>query len=204
MNADVSAAKTAPPGRAWLRMAIDYAGPAAFMIGFFITRSILMGTWALVAVSAAALLVGFVLERRVAPSPLIWGLAALVFGLATLVFHDPRIIKMKTTVIDVALGVAMLTGWAMGKSPIKLLMGEALPMTEVGWRRLTLRFGLFFLTMGVANEVVWRTQPDAVWVMFRFPGLLILALAFSATQIPAMMKDSRAAEAAANLVETQE
>ena len=193
------------PGRPpWVRLAIDYAGPAAFMIGFFATRSILAGTWALVAVSALALVVGFVLERRIAPSPLIWGLAALVFGVLTLVFHDPRIIKMKTTVIDAALGVAMLGGWVMGKSPVKLLMGEALAMTEAGWRRLTLRFGLFFLVMGAANEIVWRTQPDAVWVAFRFPGLLILALLFSATQLPAMMKDNRAAEAATRIAETQE
>jgi intracellular septation protein len=188
----------------WVRMAIDYAGPAAFMIAFFVTHNLLTGTWALVAVSAAALVVGFVIERKVAPSPLIWGLAALVFGILTLVFHDPRIIKMKTTFIDVALGVVMLGGWAMGRSPIKLLMGQAIALSEAGWRRLTLRFGFFFLVMGVANEVIWRTQPDAVWVMFRFPGLLILSLLFSATQIPGMMKDAQAAEAAVRLAETQE
>ncbi|MGC1304867.1 MAG: septation protein IspZ [Caulobacteraceae bacterium] len=185
-------------------MAIDYAGPAAFMVGFFLTHNILMGTWALVAVSAVALAFGFAIERRIAPSPLIWGLAALVFGALTLVFHDPRIIKMKTTFIDVALGLFMLGGWMLGRSPIKLLMGQAIALSDTGWRRLTFRFGLFFLVMGIANEVIWRTQPDAVWVTFRFPGLLILSLLFSATQIPGMMKDAQAAEAAVRLAETQE
>ncbi len=188
----------------WVRMAIDYAGPAAFMVGFVLTHKILMGTWALVIVSGLALVVGFVIERRVAPSPLIWGLAALVFGVLTIVFKDERIIKMKTTFIDAALGAFMLGGWALGKSPIKLLMGQSIALTAIGWRRLTLRFGLFFLVMGAANEIIWRTQPDAVWVAFRFPGLLILSLLFSATQIPGMMKDAQAAEAAVRLVETQE
>jgi intracellular septation protein len=111
---------------------------------------------------------------------------------------------MKTTFIDAALGLFMLGGWFLGKSPIKLLMGQTLALTDSGWRRLTFRFGLFFLAMGAANEVIWRTQPDAVWVTFRFPGLLILSLLFSATQIPGMMKDAQAAEAAVRLAETQE
>ena len=207
MNAQIPPPATSSPAAKptpWVRMAIDYAGPAAFMAGFFFTHSILVGTWALVGVSALALAVGFAVERRIAPSPLIWGLAALVFGVLTLVFHDPRIIKMKTTFIDAALGLFMLGGWMLGRSPIKLLMGQAIALSDTGWRRLTFRFGVFFLVMGIANEVIWRTQPDSVWVAFRFPGLLILSLLFSATQIPGMLKDAQAAEAAVRLAETQE
>ena len=122
----------------------------------------------------------------------------------TLVFHDPRILKMKTTFIDAALGLFLLGGFALGKSPIKLLMGQALTLTDKAWRGLTLRFGLFFLAMAGLNEVVWRTQPDAVWVAFRFPGLIILSLLFSATQAPGMLKDAAALEAAVRLSEPQE
>ena len=57
--------------------------------------------------------------------------------------------------------------------------------------------------MAALNEVIWRTQSDAVWVMFRFPGLVILALLFAFTQVPTMMKEARAAEVAA-LAEAQE
>jgi intracellular septation protein len=188
----------------WLRAVIDYAGIAAFAVAFFLTRNMLSATWALVGVSAAALVAGFVVERRIAPSPLIWALAALVFGVMTLVFHDPRIIKMKTTFIDAALGVFLLGGFALGKSPVKVLMGQALSLSEAGWRRLTWRYGAFFLVMAAANEVVWRTQPDSVWVVFRFPGLVIAALAFSATQVPGMMKDAAAMEAAVRIAEPQE
>ena len=51
--------------------------------------------------------------------------------------------------------------------------------------------------------MVWRTQSDAVWVAFRFPGLVILAVAFAFTQVPTMMKEARAAEVTA-LAEVQE
>jgi intracellular septation protein len=188
----------------WLRMAIDYAGPAAFLLAYFATHSILNATWALVAVSGVALLLGFVLERRVAVLPLLWGSAALVFGVLTLVFKDPHIIKMKTTFIDAALGVFLLGGLALGKSPIRVLVGGSVKLSDAGWRRLTLRFGIFFLVMAGANELVWRTQPEHVWVVFRFPGLLVLSLLFSFTQLPMMLKDAKALEAAVSLAEPQE
>ena len=50
---------------------------------------------------------------------------------------------------------------------------------------------------------MWRTQPDAVWVLFRFPGLVILAVLFAFTQLPTMLKEAQAAEVAA-LAEVQE
>jgi intracellular septation protein len=205
----LSAAATPPsasPARTpWVRLAIDYAGPAAFLAAYLLLHhNILNATWALVAASALALIIGFAVERRVAPLPLIWGLAALVFGVLTLVFHDPRIIKMKTSIIDAALGLGMLGGLALGKSPIRILMGDSISLPEAAWRKLTLRFGLFFLVMAAANELIWRTQPEAVWVAFRFPGLLIISLAFAGTQLPLMMKQAEAAQAAVNLAETQE
>lgn len=192
------------PNLPWVRMVIDWVGPAAFLGAYLLHHNILAATWALVAGSALALVIGFAVERRVAPLPLIWGLAALVFGVLTLVFHDARIIKMKTTIIDTALGLGMLGGLALGHSPIRILMGDALVLPEAAWRKLTFRFGLFFLVMAAANELVWRTQAEAVWVAFRFPGLPILALLFASTQIPLMMKQAEAAQAAANLVETQD
>ena len=91
----------------------------------------------------------------------------------------------------------------MGKSPVKLLMGDAIALSDAGWRRLTLRYGLFFLAMAVLNEVIWRTQPDATWVLFKFPGLAVLTVLFSFSQIPGMLKDAKAMEAAARVAETQ-
>jgi intracellular septation protein len=196
---------TTPPAPApWVRMVVDYCGPAAFMLGFFLKHNMLVATGALVVGSLVGVAVGFVFERRVAPLPLIWAGVAVLFGTLTLVFKDDHIIKMKTTFIDAALGLAMLGGLAMGKSPIKILMGDTLTLSEASWRKLTLRFGLFFLVMAVANEVIWRTQPDAIWVVFRFPGLLVLSLLFSATQIPVMMRDGKLTGAAVSVAETQE
>jgi intracellular septation protein len=205
-------AELSPKARNMLRLAVDYSGAATFVLAFFITMRLSpthqgdfqIATGCLVGISALALLVGFVVERRVAPLPLIYGGAALVFGGLTLVFHDVRFVKMKTTFIDLALGSALLIGLAIGRSPIKLVMGDSLKLSEAGWGKLTVRFGVFFLCMAVLNEIVWRTQPDAVWVLFRMPGLLIISFLFAFTQMPMMMKDARETEAAAHLIDTQQ
>ena len=177
------------PSAGWVRMVVDYAGLAGLAVGYLFTHNLLTATFAFVVVSLAAVGVGFVVERKAAPLPLLFSIMALVFGVATLVFHDPRIIKMKTTVLDGALGAGLLGGFLLGKSPVKLLLGSALQLTEAAWRRLTLRYGLFFLALAIVNEIVWRTQSDAVWVLFRMPGMLVLSLLFSATQLPGMMKE---------------
>ncbi len=187
-----------------VRAGIDYAGPLGFLVAYFVTRDLVQATWVLVAVSAMALVVGFALERRIAPLPLMAGGAALVFGLLTVVFNDPTFVKIKPTVVNFILGAALFIGLALKKNPLKALMGDALKMTDDGWRKLSLRYGLFFWAMAGLNEFVRLTQSDAVWVVFRMPGLPLLAAAFAVTQVPAMLKDAKALEAAIRAAETQD
>ncbi len=196
------------PQNGVVRAVVDYGGLAVFLIAYFAakmvlkqpgTAALLTATWGLVVGSALALIVGLVAERRIAPLPLFAGLAALIFGGLTLVFHDPRFVKIKPTAINIALAGIMLVGTAMGKNPLRALFAGALHLSPQGWRKLTIRYGIFFLVMAAANEAVWRTQPDSVWILFRFPGLQVLSLLFAMTQVPMMMKDMKALEAAAEM-----
>jgi intracellular septation protein len=193
-----------PKSNPLVRACVDYAGAAAFLAGYLVTHDVVKASWWLVVGSAAALAVGFVVEKRIAPIPLLSGGAALVFGTLTLVFHDKHFLFIKPTALNLAFAVALLGGLAIGKSPIKILMGEALKLSEPAWRRLTLHYGLFFLALALLNEAVWRTQPEKVWVLVKFPGMTVLTLLFSFTQIPGIMKDAAAMEAAASIVETQD
>lgn len=191
-----------------VRAVVDYGGLLVFVATYFVAKlvlkeppnpALLTATWGLVGGSAAALALGYIAERRIAPLPLFAGVVALIFGGLTLVFHDPRFVKIKPTAINLVLGAVMLGGAAMGKNPLKALFSGALNLSPQAWRRLTVRYGIFFLAMAGLNEAVWRTQPDSVWILFRFPGLQVLALLFALTQVPMMMKDMKAMEAAAEL-----
>lgn len=183
-----------PTAHKWVRGVVDYGGLVAFVAGYFTTRDLVQATWWLVGGSAVSLLIGLIFERRIAPFPAIAGGAAVLFGSLTLIFHDVTFVKMKPTVMNALFAVVLLGGLAMGKTPLKLLLGEAVKMPDDGWRRLSLNYGLFFLVLAVLNEVVWRTQPDKIWVVFRFPGLLILSVLFSFAQVPLMMKYAKTDE----------
>ncbi len=192
-----------------IRLVVDYGGIAAFGLAYFLRlrfvaasnpigwmlaagghghRDLTAATGWLMAGSAVSLLVGLIAERRLAPMPLIAGGFALVFGGLTLAFHDPRFIKIKPTVVNVIFGAGLLVGVALRRNPLKWLLGESLALPEDAWRKLIVRYAGYFLAMAALNEVVWRTQSDAIWVNFHVWGQWICVIVFSLSQVPFMMK----------------
>jgi intracellular septation protein len=176
----------------WVRYFIDYVGLAAFLIAYLTTHDLMKATFAIVVGSVIGLIAGLIVERRVVPLPAFVGGAALVFGTLTLVFKDPRIIMMKPTFINLILGLILLVGLALKRNPLKLVMGTSMVLPDQAWRRLTINFGLFYLALAGLNEAIWRTQPQDVWVLFRFPGLLILTFLFGAAHVPFLMHYAKA------------
>lgn len=177
----------------WLRAAVDFGALVAFGVVYAVTHDLLTATWAIVAGSAVALTVGLVVEKRLAPLPLIIGVFALVFGGLTLVTHDTRYLKMEGSFLYVALGLGLLIGGRMGLNPLKELLGSALRMPLPAWRTLTVRYAVFFLVLGVANEAVRRLGSDdlfAKWKVAKF----VISLVFSLAQAPFLMKHAMESE----------
>jgi len=171
----------------WVRTVVDYGAAIAFGVAYFATKDFQKATWVLVAASALALVIGYAVERRVALLPLFFGGMALIFGTLGLIFHSDVFVKIKVTVINLALAGFLFGGVFTGRQPLKLIMGEALHLSDAAWRTLTLRYGGYFGVVALLNEIVRNTQDTDTWVKFRL-GLLPLALVFVATQVPFMMK----------------
>ena len=186
----------------WVRTFVDYAAALAFLGTVLLTRNFELATWVLVGASAVALLVGYAVERRFAPLPLITGLFALIFGVLTIVTNDDLFVKLKLTVQNGLLAVVLLGSLPLKKYPFKMLLGSAIRVTDAAWRTLTLRYGLYFLAVAILNEVFrspaavtaiwdafgWATpNPNDVWTSFR--GVLwIAASVFGLSQIPVILK----------------
>jgi Intracellular septation protein A len=185
-----------PKQGASLRQAVDFGALVAFMAAYAINRfarglesqeALVQATWILVGASAIALLVGWIVERRLAPLPLLTGGFALIFGVLTLVFHDPTLLKIKLTIQNALLATVLLGSLPVHKYPFKYLLESAFRLTERGWRGLTLRYGLYFAAVAIVNEIIWRTQSDDTWVAFR-GGLWIASAAFGIWQVFFIMK----------------
>ncbi|MNX94018.1 putative intracellular septation protein A [compost metagenome] len=187
----------------WIRQAVDFGALIAFMAAYFITRDMIKATWVLVIASMIALAVGFIIERRLAPMPLITGGFALVFGALTILTDDDLFVKLKLTVQNGLLAAVLLGSIPLNKSPFKALLGSAIQVTDEAWRKLTFRYGIYFLCVAIANEVfrspeavtaIWSAlnlgtpDPNGVWTAFR--GVLwIAASIFGLCQVPLIMKN---------------
>jgi intracellular septation protein len=56
-------------------------------------------------------------------------------------------------------------------------------LTDEGWRKLTVRWGLFFFGLAVLNEIVWRMVTTDTWVTFKVFAILPLTFVFALLQL---------------------
>jgi len=135
-----------------------------------------------------ALAVGYALTRDLPVMPLVTAVIVVVFGGATLILQDETFIKLKPTIIYLLFGTVLLGGLAFGKSLLGLVFDSVFHLTDEGWRKLTLRWALFFFVLAMLNEIVWRTQSTDFWVTFKVFGVVPLTLLFGMLQYPLLQK----------------
>jgi intracellular septation protein len=170
-----------------LKIALDL-GP---LLVFFAANSrfgIFAATAAFMVAVLAALAVSYALTRRLPIMPMVTAVVVLVFGGLTLILQDELFIKLKPTIIYVLFGGVLLGGLAFGKLFLGVVFDSVFHLTEEGWRKLTIRWALFFLSLAVLNEIVWRTQTTDFWVSFKLFGVVPLTFVFGALQYPLLMK----------------
>jgi intracellular septation protein len=120
----------------------------------------------------------------------------VVFGGLTLWLQNETFIKLKPTIIYVLFAVVLLGGLAFGKSLLGYVFDAVFKLTDEGWRKLTLRWGLFFVVLAVLNEIVWRSVSTDTWVTFKVFGFLPLTFLFALAQMPLINRSTIAEEKA--------
>jgi intracellular septation protein len=148
-----------------------YAGTASFMVATVIS-----------------LAVAWLRYHKVPVMPLVSGVIVLLVGGLTLYLQDETFIKLKPTIVYTMFAVLLLAGFLMRKPVLELLFGPVFTLTEEGWRKLTLRWTVFFIAMAIVNELVWRNFSTDAWVSFKAFGFLPLTILFALAQVPLLQR----------------
>lgn len=144
---------------------------------------IFTATAAFIVATLIALVVSYVLTRQLPIMPFITGIVVVVFGGLTLYLHNDTFIKMKPTIVNLLFGGLLLGGLVFGRSLLGYVFDSVFRLTDEGWRKLTFRWGLFFLLLAVLNEIVWRNFSTDAWVNFKVFGIMPLTFIFALLQV---------------------
>ena len=162
----------------------DLGGPIFFATAVFVVATLI------------ALAVSYALTRRLPLMPFVTAIVVVVFGGMTLWLQDETFIKLKPTIIYVLFGAILLGGLVFGKALLGYVFDSVFSLTDEGWRKLTMRWALFFLGLAVLNEVVWRSVSTDTWVNFKVFAILPITFAFALLQMRLINRYSLAEEKA--------
>ena len=95
----------------------------------------------LIVATIIAVLIIWILEKKIPMVPLLSGILITLFGGLTIYFDNPIFIYMKPTIINVLFAFALLFGKYFTDDPIlKKLLGKSIPINDDGWKILNNRW----------------------------------------------------------------
>ena len=162
------------------------------LVLFFVANSkwnIFIGTGVFIVATVIALPLYRWMEGRWPVMPMVGGFFVLVFGGLTIWLQDETFIKLKPTIVNCLFGVILGGGLLLFDRPLlKPIFGTAFQLTEEGWRKLTLRWCLFFFVLAAVNEVMWRGFSTDTWIASKMFLSFPLTLVFAFLQVPLLKR----------------
>ena len=138
----------------------------------------------LIVATIIAVIISYIVEKKIPYVPLIGGIVISVFGGLTLYFDNPVFLYMKPTIINILFGLVLTFEKFFTKEHLmKKMLGKSISLSDEGWKILTIRWIFFFFLLALLNEYVWRTQTEEFWVNFKVWGILPITFIFTAFQV---------------------
>ena len=164
-------------------------GPLVLFFAANAKWSIFIGTGVFIVATVIALPLYRWMEGRWPIMPMVGGFFVLVFGGLTIWLQDETFIKLKPTIVNCLFGVILGGGLLLFNRPLlKPIFGTAFQLTEEGWRKLTLRWCLFFFVLAAVNEVMWRGFSTDTWIASKMFLSFPLTLVFAFLQLPLLKR----------------
>ena len=176
--------------KSFIKFITDF-GPLLIFFSFYYKneKNLTVAIPPFIVATLIALIVVWILEKKIPMVPLLGGVFISLFGGLTIYFDNPIFIYVKPTIINILFGLALLFGKFFTNEPIlKKMLGKSLLLTDEGWKILNLRWVYFFFALALLNEIIWRTQSEEFWVNFKVSGILPLTIIFTGFQISIINK----------------
>lgn len=176
-----------PAPHPWLKLVTEL-GPLVLFFAANAKFGIFIATAIFMVAIVVALIASYVLTKHLPAMAIVTAVLVLVFGALTLILQDDTFIKLKPTIIYLGFAAMLLGGIALGRNLLSLVFDQMFDLTLEGWRKLTIRWALFFVAMALLNEIVWRTQTTDAWVTFKAFGVMPITIVFAMAQFPFIRK----------------
>ena len=176
--------------KSFLKFITDFGPLLIFFIIYYKSgNNLTVAIPPLIVATIVAVILMYVIEKKIPYVPLIGGVIITLFGGLTLYFDNPVFIYMKPTIVNVIFaGVLLISKVFFQKNFLKFFLQTAFQLNDEGGDKLNFRWAYFFIFLAILNEVVWRTQPEATWVNFKVWGILPITFIFTAFQVPLINK----------------
>jgi intracellular septation protein len=180
--------KAAPaPLSPWLKFAL-HVGPLLVLVAVTIEADLVTAAAPFAVASVIATAVLYRLQRKLSRWLIASTLAVVILAALTWWFGDAGVFELRGTLASAAMGLVLLIGLALGRQPLRVVLDDELELDDEGWRKLTLRLGLFLLFVAAANEVARRMVSDEGYAVARTLMSLPLAIVFLLTQLPLLKR----------------
>ena len=143
----------------------------------------------LVIATLLAVIAVFILEKKIPFVPLIGAVIISLFGGLSYYFNNPIFIYLKPTIINLIFAFILILGHKFfQKNILKIMLSKTIQLDDIGWNKLNYRWAYFFIFLAGLNELVWRTQTEQIWVIFKVWVILPLTFIFTIFQVPLINK----------------
>jgi intracellular septation protein len=176
--------------KSFVKFLTDFGPLLIFFIVYYKSgNDLIVAIPPLIVATIIAIIIVYILEKRIPYIPLLGGLLISFFGGLTIYFQNPIFIYLKPTIINIVFAFTLFIGKVFFKKNfLKIFFKGSLKLEEIGWDKLMYRWIGFFIFLAILNEIVWRTQSQEAWVNFKVWGILSLTFVFTAFQIPLINK----------------
>ena len=172
--------------KSFLKFITDFGPLLIFFIIYYKNgNNLIIAIPPLIIATILAVAIMYFVERKIPYVPLIGGVIITLFGGLTLYFNNPIFIYMKPTIVNLIFAcVLIISNIVYKKNFLKIFLQSAFQLDDIGWNKLNFRWAYFFIFLAFLNEIVWRTQPEVIWVNFKVWGILPITFIFTAIQVP--------------------